>query len=251
MLGYQLLERLQNRELLVPYLEQGLANNKWPDKYNIEVDSSPYKGSKDGHFHPSSHVFASEKFLYLALHPKWKHEGVYQRRTLQGSMTLAMGSALHAVVQTQLNMIGMIEEDDIEVPILDEERKIKGHMDFRVHHPNHNLYAVDLKTQNSRGYDMQKTAKDVWLGQLRIYMKILGIDKGIVLVLESGFPYRMKEFHLEQDEDFIKVTYDKWAKVLSMIENDDMPEGPCHTPGTVFSDRCPFRHISCGLEKYK
>lgn len=243
--GYALMERLQNRELVVPYLESSLANENWPDSYTVEVDSSPYTGNADGWFHPSSHPLEEERFLYLTIHPDTKDLGIQERKTLQSSMTLAMGSALHAVVQTQLVMSNLCREEDIEVPVRNEEHNFRGNMDARIRHPNGKVYGFEMKTQNSIAFDREKEPKPFWVAQINMYMYDQGLDEAVVLVLESGFPYRMKEFRVKKDMELINSILDKWDRVLEKVKRNEEPKFCCSL-GSPRMNNCPFRRVCWG-----
>ena len=48
-------------------------------------------------------------------------------------------------------------QDLVEWPHLNiiEEHHVRGRVDFLVHHPDGNVYPVELKTQNSRSFELQ------------------------------------------------------------------------------------------------
>lgn len=244
-IGKGLFARLSQRELLTPYLEKAMLDDKWPNSYQVTVDSSPYTGFADGWFHPSTHCFSDERFLQMSVDPRYKDRLVPERMSLQSRMTIAMGSALHAVVQTQFLIAGMIREEDIEVSLVNEEVHGRGSMDFRIYHPNGKAYAVDIKTQNSRGFDMEHYPKKEWVGQLNCYMDWAGLDEAIVLVLESGFPYRFKEHHFSKDEQLLDEIYGRWTRVLEAVERGDEIREFCCTPATP-SKGCPAWYICWG-----
>jgi hypothetical protein len=239
---YRIFERLADEELVLPYLEMNLQTENWPDSYTIEVDSTPYTGYGDGYFHPSSHVFAGERQLYYALHPELRMLRVRERRNLSSNMTLAMGSALHAVIQTQLVMADLVVPEDIEIPLVNEQVRGRGNMDWAINHPNGTRYACEFKTQNSRSFAKQTTPKEIWVGQLNMYMDWAGLDHGIVIVCESGWPYMMKEFRVDRDQDLIDRTYAKWARVLDAIDRNE-PPGACCGLGSEQMQKCPARNL--------
>lgn len=245
--GSALLGRLQNQELVIPYLENSLAGEKWPDSYSVEVDSSPYTGHGDGKFHPSSHTSddLGDRYLWLTIHPHYKDKAIRLRRTLQESLTLAMGSAMHAIIETQFVMAGLCTEDDLEVPSRVPEHNSTGHADAIVRHPNGKRYLVDIKTRNSRSYDMDKKPLQKWVDQVNIYMDAHGLDEGIVLVVESGYPYRMREERVRRDPERLKAIYDRWDGIVERVKADDMPE-PCCTKGSTTMSACPFRRVCWG-----
>ena len=246
-LGFNLLKRLSQKELLIPYLENSLIADNWPEKYTVEVDSSPYTGTGDGWFHPSSHALKDERWLYYNLHPDHKDNVIQERNTLQRALTLSMGSALHAVVQTQFLMAKLITKDDIEVPSKSEQHHARGSMDFRINHPNGHKYGIEFKTQNSRSFDLEQVPKATWVAQLNCYLDWNNLEEGIILVMESGFPYRMKEFHIVLDPKLLGEVYDRWDRVLEAIADNNPPQFCCAL-GSQTMDSCSHRN-SCWLAK--
>lgn len=245
--GSALLGRLQNKELLIPYLEASLADENWPDSYTIDVDSSPYTGHRDGKFHPSTHTSPSlgDRRLWLTVHPVYKDRAIRARRTLQESMTLSMGSALHAVIETQFVMAGLCAPDDLEVPSPVPAHNSTGSADAIVRHPNGRTYIVDIKTRNSRSYNLDTGPLPQWEDQVNVYMDAHGIDEAIILVVESGFPYRMREERIRRDPARLRAIYDRWDAILERVKDDDMPE-PCCKKGSATMKECPFRRVCWG-----
>lgn len=142
-----ILRRLQARELILPYLENALLAENWPDSYTVTVDSSPYYGHGDGYFHPSTHALMEERQLYLMFHPETRDQMRRERRNLASQLTLAMGSSLHSVVQTQFQMAGLVVgEENIEYEYVNHDHHVRGRIDFIVHHPNGQVLPVELKS---------------------------------------------------------------------------------------------------------
>lgn len=129
-----------------------MLSDKWPDSYTITVDSSPYYGAGDGFFHPSSHavssrfVNAGERYLWYLFNPKYKGRLVFERRSVQAEITLAMGSAIHAVVQTQFMQAGLLRPENVEVEYVNVEHHVRGRIDFIVDHPSGRRLPVELKS---------------------------------------------------------------------------------------------------------
>lgn len=141
------LNSLGDKDLLIPYFRNALLSQEWPDSYQVTIDSSPYYGHGDGYFHPSTHGLMGARELYYRFHPDHRDNILYEQRDHQSEMTLAMGSALHGVVQTQFQMAGLIaDESDIEVEYVIHEHHVRGRVDFIVSHPNGQRIPVELKS---------------------------------------------------------------------------------------------------------
>ena len=241
------LTSLAERELLLPYFRNAMLSKQWPDNYQVVIDSSPYYGHGDGRFHPSSHALMGARELYYRFHPDHRDKIIHEVRNVQSEMTLAMGSALHGIVQAQFQMAGLIKDaGDVEVEYTIEEHNARGRVDFLVHHPDGNVYPVELKTQNSRGFDLQTQIKDSWDAQLSMGLHGTGYATGVLLVLESGYPYRMKEFLVPRNDELLSRIFAKFDHVLECIAADTPPEHCCSL-GSVQMKACPAR-FECWLK---
>lgn len=236
------LASLADKDLLLPYFRNAMLSKKWPENYTVTIDSSPYYGHGDGMFHPSSHALMGARELYYRFHPDHRDSVLYEQRNVQSEMTLAMGSALHGIIQAQFQMAGLIkDESDCEVEYVIEEHRVRGRADFIVHHPDGNTYPVELKTQNSRGFELQATIKDTWDAQLSMALHGLGYPTGILLVLESGYPYRMKEYRVNRNDVLLSDIFAKFAHVLDCIATSTPPEHCCPLD-SVKMKSCPARY---------
>lgn len=243
MLGQSLLNRVQDRDLITPYLDFSMSRDNWPEKYSIEVDSSPWDGDGDPYFHPSSHAIADERFLYYQMLGKYAREP----KTLNSAMTLSVGTAMHAVVGTQLIMSGLCTEDDLEVPVIDDANTYRGHLDALIHHPNGKTYVCDIKTMYSGKYRRIMKVQPEWDAQVNLYMAALekmGIevaDEGIVLAIEIGWPYDVKEFRISRDDDMLQSVFDKWGSVRDAVAEKKPPAEKCCLYDSTKMNNCPAR----------
>lgn len=237
-----ILTSLADKDLLLPYFRNAMLAQQWPDNYQVTIDSSPYYGHGDGMFHPSSHALMGARELYYRFHPEHRDKLLHEQRSVQSEMTLAMGSALHGIVQTQFQMAGLIKsEADVEVEYTIVEHHARGRVDFLVHHPDGCVYPVELKTQNSRGFDMQTQIKDTWDAQLSMGLHGTGYATGILLVLESGYPYRMKEFLVERNDRLLSDIFAKFDYVRECIATNTPPEHCCPLD-SITMKACPARY---------
>lgn len=239
---------LADRDLLIPYFRNALLADEWPMTYDVVIDSSPYYGRGDGYFHPSTHGLLGARELYYRFHPDTRDTMIPEERTIEKEMTFAMGSALHGVIQTQFEMAGLIKaSEDVEVEYVITEHHVRGRVDFIVHHPNGRRLVVELKTQNSRAFAFQEEIKPIWDAQLSLALHGIGETEGILLVLESGYPYRMKEYRVPRNEHLLKVIFDKFDYVRECIALNSPPEYCC-APESKEMKACPAR-FSCWMKK--
>jgi PD-(D/E)XK nuclease superfamily len=239
---------LADRELLLPYLRHAVLSQNWPDEYTVKVDSSPYYGHGDGYFHPSTHAvttnfnLAGARYLYYLFHPEYQDKLVFAQRDVQDEMTLAMGSALHAVVQTQFVQSGLLVPEDIEVEYVNEDHHVRGRIDFIINHPIGDRVVTEFKTLNSRAFPFQKQIKTEWDAQLSLALDWAGQPYGVLLVLESGHPYRMKEFKVPRNDALLSEIYSRFDLVRESLALDTPPPHCCAL-GSKEMDRCPARYV--------
>ena len=223
----QVLRRLGDREMILPYLERSIIAENWPDSYTITIDSSPYYGAGDGRFHPSTHPLMGARELYYRFHPDTRDLIAQESPSLQREMTLAMGSALHGVVQAQMQMSGLVRPENIEVEYLNEEHNVRGRIDFIVDHPSGKTLPVEMKTRTHFKFDKQTEILPSWDAQLSLALDNTGHDEGILLMVESGWPYKMREFTVKRNDALLEEIYAKFDYVLECIKNNTPPLHCC------------------------
>ena len=242
---------LAQGQLVVPWLENALLSDTWPESYNIKIDSGEYYGAPggvpDGYFHPSTHSLMGARELYYNFHPDHRGKIIRENRSLQSHMTLAMGSALHGVIQAQFQMAGLLTPENTEFEYVNVEHHVRGRIDFILDHPDGNQYPVELKTQNSYGFKKQDFIKPSWDAQLSLGLDNSGFDIGILLVMESGWPYSFKEFRVPRNDKLLSEIYSKFDYVRSCIEMNTPPKYCC-VLGSKEMDNCPARY-ECWLNE--
>jgi len=242
----EVLTSLKGGDLLIPYLRNALLAENWPSTYQITIDSSPYygldeDGKPDGYFHPSSHGTMDERKLYYFFHPYHRDRLMFEHKTIQDEMTLSMGSALHGVLQTQFQMAGILRPENVEVEFFIPEHHVRGRTDMVIDHPTEGPLVTEFKTQNSRAFNFQEEMKDFWQVQLSLALYGLGYTRGVLLVLESGFPYRMREYQYERDDELLAKVFAKFDYVRECIAADTPPPFCC-SKGSAQMKKCPARY---------
>lgn len=240
-----ILRSLANREVIIPYLENAILSQEWPDKYTITIDSSPYYGHGDGYFHPSTHPLMGERQLYYLFHPDYRDRIVQERPSLKREMTLAMGSALHGIVQTQFVMTGLVRPDQLEVEYINRDKHVRGRIDFIVNHPDGRRLICEMKTQTNYKFSKQEEIKPEWDAQLSLALDAMGEDTGILLLFESGFPYGLKEFTVPRNDALLSEIYAKFDRVREAIALN-RPPMYCCAKGSPEMTSCRAR-FACHL----
>lgn len=240
------LQGMTGKELLIPYFRNALISGSWPDSYDIKVDSGPYYGHGDGRFHPSSHPLMGARELYYRFHPDHADKILRESRDPSSELSMSCGSAVHAVVQTQFQMAGLIKGPEwCEVEYTIEEHNVRGRADFIVHHPDNNIYPVEFKSQNSRSFNFQDKIQDKWDAQLSLALHGLGYPTGVLLLMEMGYPFRMKEFVVNRNDELLSKIFEKFDYVMECIAADTPPPHCCPLD-SVQMKACPAR-FECWL----
>jgi hypothetical protein len=108
--------------------------------------------------------------------------------------------------------------------------------------PTHN-------TQNSFAFKKQDTIKESWDAQMSLAMDNTGFDYGILLVMESGWPYSFKEFRVPRNDKLLSEIYAKFDFVRSCISMNT-PPNPCCMLNSKQMENCPARFM-CWLSEDK
>jgi hypothetical protein len=247
MVWESVLKRLANQELILPYLERSILAENWPDSYSIEIDSGEYYGKGDGYFHPSTHSLLGARELYYRFHPDTRDEMVYERHGLRIQMAMALGSSLHGVLQTQMQMCGLVTDPkDIEVEYIIEDHHVRGRTDWVVHHPNGDVFPVEMKTRDTWLFKRQTEIEPSWDIQLSMAEYALGYDHGIVLMLERGGGSAMREFPHKRNDAALEEVFAKFDYVRAAIEANEPPPHCCMFDSPQMQS-CPARH-ECWLK---
>lgn len=242
----QLFRGLADDEVVIPHLERALYSDTWPESYNIKVDlgrHTPPPPGEIGWFYPSTHCLMDKRRLYYEMHPDYRLLLPKEKFPMSSIVSMTMGTAAHAIVQTQLQMAGkIVSEDDIEVRFKNEERRCRGRLDFLITQKSGKKMPVEMKTQNSRAYGFTKEIDPKWECQLQVTMDGLGYEEGVLFVMEMGSPWQMREFRVQRDEKLLNVIYEKWATVLDHVMANTPPKHCCEM-GSSEMDKCRAKSV--------
>ena len=155
-------------------------------------------------------------------------------------MTLSMGYALHGVIQTQMTMAGILTSEDTEVEYLNKEHHVRGRIDGIISHPSGERILLEIKTVNSFAFKKLEGIRPSWDAQMSLAMDNTGFDYGILLAVESGWPYSWREFRVPRNDSLLSEIYAKFDMVRSCIAMNTPPRYCCSL-GSKEMDDCPAR----------
>jgi hypothetical protein len=246
--GTDLFQELSTGSLIAPYVELALRKEIVAESINIPFPDHASK--RDFLFHPSSHCYPDERQLYYMLHPRHRGTLVSRKRAGMDYLSLMQGTIFHVIIQTKLKEDGWIKDEHIEISLNSEEHHGTGHLDFLF--PNNPLAGkdipVDIKTASPENYGRMFQPSWNYRAQLNVYMDWGGWDEGVILVVEAGRPFRMKEFRIQRDELMLHSIYSKWNRVREYIDRNEVPpvcqigETTCKVGSTSYKN-CPARQI--------
>ena len=236
------LTSMQKKEVLIPYIEEALIkNDTWEEEYPVRIQNK--ERIFDGMFHPSSDTELGEYQLYYKFHPKF-HD-LLERESVSptSKLTMQIGSALHAVLQSMLIQLGFCTLDDVEVKFINKDLLISGTVDILVLRlPNGDEYLVDIKSTSrppepKYNYDMQ----------LRLYQDNCpgAPDKMILLYVQKAYPHNLYEVVVEKDDKLLDELYDRWDRVKVAIRTGDTKhlKRCCGDTSEKRYLSCPAKHI--------
>ncbi len=218
--GYTLMRSLAEQQVVIPYLQNSFKDlTNWPAPELMRIDDPRRHDSKtDDYFHPSVHAAECALGCYLRLHPESRAALRPEKASFTSVFTPMMGTVMHTIIQQKLIVDKLVKPEDVEVALVDEERHWRGHADLMFRGE-----LVDIKTMYARKFAMTKEAQYVWEAQLNPYMDALGLKTSLILVVEQGWPYGMKEFRVNKKNEILDDIYEKWAFVAECIKNSTPP----------------------------
>jgi CRISPR/Cas system-associated exonuclease Cas4 (RecB family) len=151
--------------------------------------------------------------------------GMYDSKTTPMQLAnMKNGIKSHERIQEAMLKSGVATEVEIEVKL--EDPPIFGFADAKIVHDDE--YVGEIKTTSHKNFEYRRNTNkiaDYHLGQMLIYMYILGINKGIVIYESKdtnelhGITFEMTEEYREQVEGILE-----WCrKVWAMHQNEEMP----------------------------
>lgn len=232
--GSTLFTSLANRQTVAPFVQAVMMEETWPKDMILE-DPYYHDSHGDDYFHPSMHALHGPKSIYETLHPAKRLLLPPEKRDYNRIMTPLMGTMYHVIIQQKLVHSGLVSPADVEIKLVDEGRHWRGHADLLFRGE-----LVDIKTMNSRSFEFFKNPYRSWIYQLHPYMDHLGLKTCLILIVEQGMPWRMKELRINFDQAVMDEIYEKWDSVRHALSVGRSPRFCCKPADSKY---CP---IDCG-----
>jgi hypothetical protein len=261
--------------VLAPLVRLYVAEGRFPRNTRITLPGGNLDRDPDGWFHPSTHptMDARKLYYYLAQPQRW----VAEPWGYEGRMSVTVGTLEHAIVQMALADIGALipptgtcpccgrpygpgDDECGEPGVADPVLRRRGHMDGIVMTPALGMTGFDLKTINHfsaakipEGPDKAETL--AWLrakhpyyyGQMQEYMALSGLRMMIMLFIGMGFPWVMREIHVEYNPTYVVALEAKY-RLVRAAEAAGMPPEQCCAIGSKESKSCPA--TGCAIRSF-
>lgn len=226
-----ILKRMASQDVILPIFEN-----------QLRLIEDPYYGRGDGYFHPSTHPLMDERLLYYMFHPKTAHLMQEERFSVTRELTVGVGHSLHDQVQRMMVKTGLVKPENVEKEFFIPDHHVRGRIDMIVDHPTHGPLVVEIKSRTH--YKFAKTTELLpeWDAQLSIQLDSQGLEHGVVLMVETGYPFRMKELQATRNEALLSQIYAKFDRVREAIALDRTPP-PCCAPNDKRVSSCPAAFV--------
>lgn len=258
--------------IVAPMLRTFLAEARFPDDFTIRFTKGDNRRDIDGWFWPSTHPTWPERMLWLYLNDPDSLPEDY--RLFMNTLALTMGTAVHGFVEVCLEAMGLRtkelntcttcppERGCTEPGFVDEETGTRGHMDgvldlsgLKPLPPRvPEIAGFEFKTASERvingiedlDVDTYRRKKPEYYAQNQEYMRISGNTMIIVVFMQLGWPWTMKEVHVPYDEVYARQMKGKY---LSVRQATEMPEC-CGRKSCALSDWCKVDRATKGDNYY-
>ena len=182
------------------------------------------------------------------------------------TLSVTMGTTVHGFIQTCLTHLGVLctpvklqalgfEVDPVngEPAFVDESVGSRGHGDgvleiFLPAYPEYSHHLLEFKTSSDStlrqiedlDLDAFKAKWPSYYAQVQEYLRMTGLQVMVVLFMQMGYPWALKEFHVPLNPRFANDTRDKYRSVRLAVASGEMPM-PCCGPRSAQAKVCPAR----------
>lgn len=232
--------------IVKPLLHNYLFDASFP-AFTMEFPQEQMHRAPDGWFHPSTHPLWPEATLYHYL--ATPDRLVNEKKDYMGALSITVGKAMHGFVQMCLEDLGIRpahlqactlcppEAGCDEFGLADETVGERGHVDGMLDLSGHSVPAAaenpvwEFKTTNERRVlsltDMDLAGfRKTWpayYAQQQSYLRMSGKALSIVVIMQMGYPWTMREFHLPYDRGFSMGVREKYLSVRQAVADQRAP----------------------------
>jgi CRISPR-associated protein Cas4 len=129
------------------------------------------------------------------------------------------GEYIHRNIINILTTMGILVASEIEIP---HSYLISGRADALLSLDNQ-LYVLDIKSINNKGFKSLKKAKEEHVLQLQLYLHFFNIKKGMLLYIDKD-QQEIKEFTVSYNKKKVKELLDNFKKLREKIDKNSIPK---------------------------
>jgi hypothetical protein len=249
------LKEVHRGELIKPALRTFLFDAEYPEDFAVHFRKEQTR-APDGWFWPSTHPLWSPLMLYTYLTAP--HRLPTEHREYGNTMSLVMGTAIHAFVEMCLTVMGLRpaamnvctscppEKGCKEPGFADEDTGSRGHMDglldlseilpkvarFLERTDGLDYPGFEFKTLSNQmraakieqgGLDFYRQTWPEYYAQNQEYMRLSGRRAMLVLFLTMGYPWEMVELVVPYDPVAANQVRDKYLAVREAVAKNQAP----------------------------
>ena len=190
---------------------QRLSNqDRWLLKSMDNLLSSDKVFGKKVVFYPSMISNPCDRYVFLS------YNGLLPAQAITGNLQRIFdnGNYLEYRINKYFEKLGIVKRR--EVPLKLETPNISGRLDFIISHPEYQEVILELKSINTRNFDLLKLApKEEHMIQIQIYLNLAAYDHGIVLY-ENKNDQKLKAFKVDKDPKMWDNILERLFKIMGM-----------------------------------
>lgn len=235
--------------VLKPLVHNYLFDASFPD-FSMHFPKAEMHRDPDGWFHPSTHpTWPATALYHYLVHPDRVAD---EQIAYMGALSITVGKAMHGFVNMVLREIGVLPaelndcktcpegqcpQDGTEPGVVDEEVGSRGHLDGLLDlsslgvPPEMESPSFEFKTTNERRIrSIEDLDAEAWRkawphywAQVQEGMRLSGRSRCVVLMMNMGYPWALREFHVEADRGWQLALRAKYADVRQAVADQRPP----------------------------
>lgn len=262
---------LASGQLVKPTLHNYLFDARFPE-FSVTFPAQQMERAPDSWFHPSTHPLLPERVLYQYLaHPE---TFPVEKKQYMGTLSVTIGKMMHEFVQMCLTDAGIMpaemqvctmcpppkkgrkgcQEAGFSDEVLGERGHVDGLLDLTPlgpHVPEDKRFPIfEFKTSHDNfgklssieDLDLTTFIKKwpVYYAQQQRYQRMSGRRLSVVLMMETMYPWTMREFHIPFDHALNADIDAKYRRVRQAVA-DQTPPVCCGLKGCSVARLCGLR----------
>lgn len=201
-------------------------------------------------FHPSA-IGGCIRRMWFSAYQAPENASPNAGDLLKSHITFEIGTYIHVLIQNLCEQAGLLVER--EIAINNVELKTLGHADGKLKIDG-KFYLFEIKSINDAGFSRLKEPKPEHVGQMHLYMKALGLKRGILLYINKNTSL-VKEFVvLYSEKDYKEIYFPTILRYFRLVKKMILPMRISENPRGYPCMFCEFSRVcfdSAALAKFR